>query len=107
MTAGDSFYSSNIRLIFKNHHEEQLKLVSSFDRLKLDALPDVKALITKILSNEEAQEYIKEGRISAITESVERRNENLSDMVESQTKTLRTQLRKMWKKMSLKIMFRR
>ena len=73
---------------FKNHHEEQLKLVSSFDWLKLDALSDVKELITKILSSEEAQDYMEDGRISAITESVEHRIENLSDMVESQAENL-------------------
>ena len=58
---------------FKNHHAEQLKLVTDFDWIDFDRLSDVDELISSVLSCEEAADYIDEGRIHAITESVQRR----------------------------------
>ena len=69
---------------FKNHHEEQLKLVSSFDWLKLDRLSDVRELIAEVFSSEGAGDYIDEARIAAITASVERRMEHLYEIMQSQ-----------------------
>lgn len=62
---------------FKNHHAEQLKLVSSFHWLNLDKLTDVKDLITETLTVKGAEDYIDESRILAIADSVGRRIENL------------------------------
>ena len=62
---------------FKNHHAEQLKLVSSFHWLNLDKLTDVKDLITETLTEKGAEDYIDESRILAIADSIGRRIENL------------------------------
>lgn len=66
---------------FKNHHEEQLKLVSSFDWLNFDSLADVGELIQKNLTCDGAEEYIDQGRIDAITESIEQRIQTLKELV--------------------------
>lgn len=66
---------------FKNHHEEQLKLVSSFDWINLDSLTDVKELIQEKLTCDGAEEYIDEGRIKAIAESAEQRIQALKNLV--------------------------
>ena len=65
---------------FKNHHEEQLKLVSSFDWLNFDSLADVGELIQKNLTCDGAEEYIDQGRIDAITESIEQRIQTLKEL---------------------------
>jgi len=62
---------------FKKHHEEQLKLVSSFDWIDFSALSDVRKMITDILSDEKAKDYLEERRIHAIAELTERRIRNL------------------------------
>lgn len=58
---------------FKKHHEEQLKLVSSFDWINFENLSDVKDLIRGTLSGGTAAEYMDELRIRAIADSVEKR----------------------------------
>lgn len=65
---------------FKNHHIEQLKLVSDFSWIDFDALSDVRELITQVFSMEGAEEYIDEARIKVIAESTERRINNLYDI---------------------------
>lgn len=70
---------------FKNHHKEQLKLVSSFDWINFDALSDVKELITKVLSCKDAADYIDANRIRAITTGVERRISNLQQLAMAYT----------------------
>ncbi|MBP0960667.1 MAG: HipA domain-containing protein [Oscillospiraceae bacterium] len=62
---------------FKKHHEEQLKLVSSFDWIDFSALSDVGKMITDILSDENAKDYMEERRIRVIAELTERRIGNL------------------------------
>lgn len=63
---------------FKNHHEEQLKLVSDFSWINFRALYDVRELIADTLSIDGAEEYIDGNRIRAIAEAVQRRIRNLS-----------------------------
>lgn len=65
---------------FKNHHVEQLKLVSSFDWLEFDKLADVEDLITETLATEGAGDYIDENRVRAITDSVQRRVADLKQL---------------------------
>ena len=62
---------------FKKHHEEQLKLVSSFDWIDFSALSDVGKMITDILSDENAKDYMEERRIRVIAELTECRIGNL------------------------------
>ena len=69
---------------FKNHHAEQLKLVTDFDWIDFDRLSDVDELISGVLSCEEAADYIDEGRIHAITESVRRRIGHLQELAMTQ-----------------------
>lgn len=69
---------------FKNHHTEQLKLVTDFDWIDFDRLSDVDELISGVLSCEEAADYIDEGRIHAITESVQRRIGHLQELAMTQ-----------------------
>ena len=69
---------------FKNHHTEQLKLVTDFDWIDFDRLSDVDELISGVLSCEEAADYIDEGRIHAITEGVQRRIAHLQELAMTQ-----------------------
>ncbi len=62
---------------FKNHHEEQLKLVSSFDWIDFSALADSGKIIREILSDEKMLDYFDERRINVIAELTERRIRNL------------------------------
>ena len=70
---------------FKNHHAEQLKLVSDFSWIDFARLEDVDGLIEHILTAEGTEEYMDEIRIRAITGSVKRRIEYLSQLAISQT----------------------
>lgn len=70
---------------FKKHHEEQLKLVSSFEWIDFEKLSDVKEMIVKILSAEDVHEYIDEARTKAIADSVERRIRQLEQIGMTQT----------------------
>ena len=58
---------------FKKHHEEQLKLVSSFEWIKFEQLLDVKEIIVEIFSEEGVSDYMDEARIMAIADATERR----------------------------------
>ena len=68
---------------FKNHHTEQIKLVSSFDWIDFEQLTDIKELIEGVLSSPDAADYIDEARIRAITAGVERRIDHLKQMAEA------------------------
>ena len=68
---------------FKNHHAEQLKLVSDFSWIDFDRLADIDELITGVLSADGAEEYIDESRIRAITSAAQRRIEQLSQLAMS------------------------
>jgi hypothetical protein len=68
---------------FKNHHEEQLKLVSSFDWIDFGALSDVKGLIIDTLSDENARSYLEDNRIHMIANLTCRRIRNLETLAMS------------------------
>lgn len=70
---------------FKNHHTEQLKLVTSFDRIDFNALSGISEYITELLSCEGAVDYIYESRIRAIAAGVERRINNLNQFAVAHT----------------------
>ena len=72
---------------FKNHHAEQLKLVSSFDWIDFKQLIDVKELIAEVFFEEGAADYIDDARIRAITTGVESRIENLQEFAMSHIST--------------------
>lgn len=65
---------------FKRHHEEQLKLVTSYDWIPFENLVDVKEMICEVLSDEQAQEFMDERRIMAIADSVENRIQKLKEV---------------------------
>lgn len=65
---------------FKKHHAEQLKLVSDYSWIDFDRLADVDELIAATLSAESTKEYMDESRIRAITETVNRRIQNLRQL---------------------------
>ncbi len=65
---------------FKNHHAEQLKLVSDFSWIDFDSLSDIEELIADALSADGAEEYIDENRIRAIIGAAQRRIEQLSQL---------------------------
>lgn len=66
---------------FKKTHEEQLKLVSSFDWIDFQALTGLDEDIRKVFEN--AEEYIDETRINAIISSVENRIEQVQSFAMS------------------------
>ena len=65
---------------FKNHHSEQLKLVSDFGWIDFENLSDMGEVIKEVLSSDGAEEYIDESRINAITDGVEKRIETLRQL---------------------------
>lgn len=69
---------------FKNHHEEQLKLVTDFSWIDFDRLSDVRELIVKTLSDEDAKEYMDESRVNAIADTVEQRIRRLLSLSQTQ-----------------------
>ena len=80
--------------IFEEHHEEQLKLVTSYDWIPFENLMDVKEMICEVLSDEQAQEFMDERRIMAIADSVENRIQKLKEMavdVSGKTVNINTQ----------------
>lgn len=66
---------------FKNHHIEQLQLVSSFDWLEFSRLDDIEDLIRSILSQDSNEIYIDENRIQAVVNGVKRRISNLKRLI--------------------------
>lgn len=69
---------------FKKKHEDQIKLVSSFEWINFKALDGVEEDIVSVLN--QAGEYIDETRKSAIVKSVLRRIDNLKKLASSGTK---------------------
>ncbi len=58
---------------FKKHHEEQLKLVSSFEWIDFEKLSDIKEVIKEIMTTGDAVEYMDDARVKAIADSVDKR----------------------------------
>ena len=66
---------------FKNKHEEQIKLVKSFDWLELNNLNDIDEIVTSAFTCENIEDYIDKKRIEVITESVKKRIEKLREII--------------------------
>lgn len=73
---------------FKKKHEDQIKLVSSFDWIDFNALSGLDGDIVDVLN--QAGEYIDEARKDAIVKSVLRRIENLKRLAQSGEKHIDT-----------------
>lgn len=69
---------------FKKHHTEQLKLVSSFDWVNLDALADIVTLIRGTLADDRARELVGGDRIEAIAAAAEKRTHVLGELTMAQ-----------------------
>lgn len=72
---------------FKKHHEEQLKLVSSFGWIDFAKLNDVPDMIVSVLSDENARDYMDENRIRAIAELTRKRIGHLKQLAGSHERT--------------------
>lgn len=66
---------------FKKHHEEQIKLVHSFDWLDFSKLSDVEDIIKEVLSQDTDKNYIDDNRIRVVIDAVKRRIQNLEQIV--------------------------
>lgn len=76
---------------FKKHHEEQLKLVSSFEWIDFEKLSDIKEVIKEIMTTGDAVEYMDDARVKAIADSVDKRIRYLEQIsmtyIQHQTKS--------------------
>lgn len=70
---------------FKRRHEEQLKLVTSFDWIDFSKLSDAGDMVREVFSDPRAKELISENRKEAIAEMVKRHIESLQTIAESHT----------------------
>ena len=73
---------------FKKHHDEQLKLVSSFDWIDFEKLKDIESMITEVLSDEKNGEFVDESRVSAIASAVGGRVQILREIALTYTPNL-------------------
>ena len=78
---------------FKKHHEEQLKLVSSFEWICFENLSDIGELITNTFHMGDASDYVDESRVSAILDSVKKRIRQVEEfaMTHTQAEVLSTE----------------
>lgn len=58
---------------FKRRHEEQIKLVTSFDWIDFDALSEVRACVVSSFEEAKERALTDDARIAAIADSVEAR----------------------------------
>lgn len=70
---------------FKKYHEEQLKLVSSFEWMNFENLSDVGELITDTFNMGDASDYMDELRISAIVDTVKKRIRRVEELAMTHT----------------------
>lgn len=70
---------------FKRRHEEQIKLVSSFDWIDFSKLSEAGDMVREVFSDPRAKELISANRKEAIAQMVERHIENLQTIAESHT----------------------
>lgn len=66
---------------FKKHHEEQLKLVQSFNWLELSRLNDIEDVVLRVYSEDTEENYIDENRIDAVSTSIRKRIQNLEQII--------------------------
>ena len=70
---------------FKKKHEEQIKLVTSFDWIDFSKLSDAGDMVREVFSDPRAKELISENRKEAIVQMVERHIVSLQTIAESHT----------------------
>lgn len=70
---------------FKRRHDEQVKLVTSFDWIDFSKLSDAGDMVREVFSDPRAKELISENRKEAIVQMVERHIESLQTIAESHT----------------------
>lgn len=70
---------------FKRRHDEQVKLVTSFDWIDFSKLSDAGDIVREVFSDPRAKELISENRKEAIVQMVERHIESLQTIAESHT----------------------
>lgn len=68
---------------FKRRHDEQIKLVTSFDWIDFSKLSDACDMVREVFSDPRAKELISESRKEAIAQMVERHIESLQTIAES------------------------
>ena len=68
---------------FKRRHDEQIKLVTSFDWIDFSKLYDAGDIVRDVFSDPRAKELISENRKEAIAQMVERHIESLQTIAES------------------------
>lgn len=68
---------------FKRRHDEQIKLVTSFDWIDFSKLSDAGDMVREVFSDPQAKELISENRKEAIAQMVERHIESLQTIAES------------------------
>lgn len=68
---------------FKRRHDEQIKLVTSFDWIDFSKLYDAGDMVREVFSDPRAKELISENRKEAIAQMVERHIESLQMIAES------------------------
>lgn len=68
---------------FKKHHEEQLKLVSSFDWIDFPALEGIGGMIEGILTDGKAVDYVEKARARVIANMTEERIAYLKELAGS------------------------
>lgn len=68
---------------FKNHHKEQLALVSDLSWIRFDRLSDIQELMKEVFSAGEAADYIGKDRLGAIVRTTQQRIEDLSRLAGS------------------------
>lgn len=68
---------------FKNSHNDQLKLVSSFDWVDFNELSHIENIIRGVFDTNCAAEYVDKTRVNAIVESVKKRIHYLEEFAKS------------------------
>lgn len=68
----------------QNHHDQQLKLVSSLDWVDFEALSDLDELVRDTMSGSLAQGCVGADRIEAIAQAVRQRVQRLQQATQSQ-----------------------
>ena len=71
---------------FKKSHDEQLKLVSSFEWIDFGQLQDIEEMILQVFADKRIGNFIDPGRIDAIVQSTKKRIQKLQDFA-AQKKT--------------------
>ena len=72
---------------FKNHHEEQIKLVSDYSWIDFSRLSGTADIIKNVFSSGNASDYIDEKRVNTIINGVEKRIKKLKEIAGRQSAT--------------------